>query len=67
MQDAEWILVAGFLAVGGFTFLRLVASARGALVQRAEAERSRREQERAEQAQRERAGLVHEAREVTGG
>ncbi len=66
MQDVEWILVAGFLAVGGFTFLRLVASARGAVVQRAEAERLELERKRAEQAKREQAGCIHEVRQAFG-
>ena len=38
MSGTEWLLVSGFLAVGGLTFLRLLASVRHALVSQAEAE-----------------------------
>jgi len=52
MQDAEWIIVAGFLMIGGFTFLRLVASARHAAVCQAKAERLELERTQAEQTKR---------------
>ncbi len=37
MEQTEWMVAAGFLAFGGFTFLRLIAGARHAAVDEAEA------------------------------
>ncbi|MBN2559663.1 MAG: hypothetical protein JXQ75_01865 [Phycisphaerae bacterium] len=50
MCEPEWIVTAGFLALGAMTFLYLLASVRDAVVQQAEAERHRKEA--AEQAAR---------------
>ena len=47
MREFEWVVMAGFLTLGGFTFLRLVAGARQAVMAQAEAERLRKEAEEA--------------------
>jgi hypothetical protein len=55
MREFEWLVVAGSLTLGGFTFLRLVAAARQAVVAQAQAERLRRQREAAEEAARSKA------------
>jgi hypothetical protein len=50
MDNAEWILIAAFLAAVGLVFLRLLAGARRAVVLQAEAERQERERLEAERA-----------------
>ena len=52
MDNAEWILIAAFLAAVGLVFLRLLAGARRAVVLQAEAERQERERLEAERAHR---------------
>jgi hypothetical protein len=47
MREFEWLMVAGFLMLGGFTFLMLVAGARRGVLERVEAERQRKQAEEA--------------------
>jgi hypothetical protein len=65
MPEFEWLAMAGFLMLGGFTFLMLVAGARRAVMERAEADRLRKEAEEAArkkaQQEQEEEGVVIEA------
>jgi hypothetical protein len=47
MREFEWVTMIGFLALGGFTFLMMVAGARRAVMERVKAERLQREAEEA--------------------
>jgi hypothetical protein len=47
MREFEWVTMIGFLALGGFTFLMMVAGARQAVLERVKAEPLRREAEEA--------------------
>jgi hypothetical protein len=47
MREFEWLTTVGFLALGGFTFLMMVAGARRAVLERVKAERLQREAEEA--------------------
>jgi len=63
MQDAMWLITAGFLAVGSLAFLMMLAGARHAVVESAEEEHAARLKE--EEARRE-AEAELEAAEVEG-
>ncbi len=45
MQNAMWLITAGFLAIGCLVFLMMLAGARHAIVEQAEEEYAQRQQE----------------------
>lgn len=62
MEQTEWIVAAGFLAFGGFTFLRLIAGARHAAVDEAEAVLAELQKRREEEAREIQEAVVPEVK-----